>query len=45
MDMQGIRVLVYNEDGSWAAVEPLLIVSIDYPAPSLNNGPANPTNT
>jgi hypothetical protein len=35
----GRHVFVYNSDGSWAVVEPLLIVSIEYGVPTTSNGP------
>ena len=36
---KGREVIIVNEDESWSFLEPLLILSLDYDAPTTSNGP------
>jgi hypothetical protein len=38
----GRQAVIWNADDSWSVLEPLLILTIDYPAPSPSNGPTTP---
>lgn len=39
----GRSAIVYRKDGSYAVIDPLLVLSIDYPAPAASNGPGTPS--
>jgi hypothetical protein len=36
---KGRQAIIVHEDESWSVVEPLLILSLDYDAPTTSNGP------
>ena len=39
---KGRQAIIVNEDESWSVLEPLLILSLDHPAPDTKNGPNSP---